>query len=48
MNLKFSLKNNSLELPWEYFSEMGVNFVRMLEAMAGTNEVLISVWDTGF
>lgn len=48
MNPKFSVKNNSLELPWEHFSEMGVNFVRMLEAMAGTNEVLVSVWAIGF
>lgn len=47
LNPKFSVRNNSLELPWEHFSGVGVNFVRMLEAMAGTNEATVSVWDIG-
>lgn len=45
MNPKFLVKNNGLELPWDYFSEMGLNFVGTLEATVRTSEVLVSIWD---
>lgn len=44
MNPKFLVGSNSFELPWEHISEMGINFVGTLEAVAWTSEVLVSVW----
>lgn len=46
INSEFSFGSNSFELSWEYFLEMGTNFMGPWKLWLGPfSEVLVSLWD---